>query len=230
MRNMELKEQINKGLEENADNLSDQISFSIGKFARQTNWKRQSNWTIADGTISTVDRYREVLHQNLSDNRDRSRPTSWAWNKPKQPKLLKDMQDSNETFGTNASDSWKRNLGKPYKHVYKPLLRQFQDSWSRLMGAWVKWKIWPRMLEILTRSFQIQKHNEAFWEASIGQIIEDILTVNQYERISYGIRFKWTSWICNQNEETIKTNISTFPLILSFAGRLLSSGRCLWVW
>ena len=41
---MELKEQINKSLEENADNLSDQVSFQLGSFAKdKTNWKRQSN-------------------------------------------------------------------------------------------------------------------------------------------------------------------------------------------
>ena len=34
LRNMELKEQINKGLEENADNLSDQISFQLESFAK----------------------------------------------------------------------------------------------------------------------------------------------------------------------------------------------------
>ena len=43
LKNMELKEQINKSLEENADNLSDQVSFQLEVLLRQTNWKRQSN-------------------------------------------------------------------------------------------------------------------------------------------------------------------------------------------
>ena len=38
------------------------------------------------------------------------------------------------------------------------------------------------MLEVLTRSFQIQKQRGILGELQLGQIIEDILTVNQYER------------------------------------------------
>ena len=58
LKNMELKEQINKSLEENADNLSDQISFQSEKvLLRQTNWNDKAIESIADGTISTVDRY-----------------------------------------------------------------------------------------------------------------------------------------------------------------------------
>ena len=52
LKNMELKEQINKSLEENADNLSDQVSFQLESFAKTNQLE-----TIADGTISTVDRY-----------------------------------------------------------------------------------------------------------------------------------------------------------------------------
>ena len=39
LKNMELKEQINKSLEENADNLR----FNWKVLLRQTNWKQQSN-------------------------------------------------------------------------------------------------------------------------------------------------------------------------------------------
>jgi len=54
LKNMELKEQINKSLEENADNLSDQVSFQLESFAKTNN---KAIEPIADGTISTVDRY-----------------------------------------------------------------------------------------------------------------------------------------------------------------------------
>ena len=42
LKNMELKEQINKSLEENADNLSDQVSFQLESFAK-TPWYSASN-------------------------------------------------------------------------------------------------------------------------------------------------------------------------------------------
>ena len=40
LKNVELKEQLNKSLEENADNLSDQISFQLENFAK-TNVRKQ---------------------------------------------------------------------------------------------------------------------------------------------------------------------------------------------
>ena len=43
LKNMELKEQINKSLEENADIFQIKFRFNWKVLLRQTNWKRQSN-------------------------------------------------------------------------------------------------------------------------------------------------------------------------------------------
>ena len=56
LKNVELKEQLNKTLEENADNLSDQISFQLENFAK-TNRNDKAIESIAGGTLSTIDRY-----------------------------------------------------------------------------------------------------------------------------------------------------------------------------
>ena len=56
LKNVELKEQLNKSLEENADNLSDQISFQLENFAK-TNQNDKAIESIAGGTLSTIDRY-----------------------------------------------------------------------------------------------------------------------------------------------------------------------------
>lgn len=58
LKNVELKEQLNKSLEENADNLSDQISFQLENFAKtnQLETTKQLN-QLPGGTLSTIDRY-----------------------------------------------------------------------------------------------------------------------------------------------------------------------------
>lgn len=73
LKNVELKEQLNKSLEENADNLSDQISFQLENFAKtnQLETTKQLN-QLQVALYQQLTDIREVLHQNLSDNRDRS--------------------------------------------------------------------------------------------------------------------------------------------------------------
>ena len=128
LRNMELKEHINKSLEENADNLSDQISFQLESFAKtnQLETTKQLNQLQMELYQQLTD-IREVLHQNLSDNRDRSDQRLEQINQSL-TKAVKDMQDSMRNVWNKCVRQLKRNLSKPYKHVYKPLLRQFQDS------------------------------------------------------------------------------------------------------
>ena len=58
MKNMELKEQINKSLEENADNLSDQVSISIGIFAKTNQLE----------TTKQLNQLQMELYQQLTDN------------------------------------------------------------------------------------------------------------------------------------------------------------------
>lgn len=58
LKNVELKEQLNKSLEENADNLSDQISFQLENFAKTNQLETdKAIESIAGGTLSTIDRY-----------------------------------------------------------------------------------------------------------------------------------------------------------------------------
>ena len=96
LKNMELKEQINKSLEENADNLSDQVSFQLESFAKtnQLETTKQLNQLQMELYQQLTD-IREVLHQNLSDNRDRSDQRLEQINQSL-TKAVKDMQDSNE--------------------------------------------------------------------------------------------------------------------------------------
>ena len=74
LKNMELKEQINKSLEENADNLSDQVSFQLESFAKtnQLETTKQLNQLQMELYQQLTD-IREVLHQNLSDTVGNSR-------------------------------------------------------------------------------------------------------------------------------------------------------------
>ena len=133
LKNAELKGQINKSLEGNADNLSDQLSFQLESFAKanQLETTRQLNQLQKELYRQLTD-IREVLHQNLSDNRDRSDQRLEQINQSL-TKAVKEMQDSNECVR-----QLKRNLSKHYRHDYKLPLRRCQDSWSLLTKVWGK--------------------------------------------------------------------------------------------
>lgn len=127
LKNVELKEQLNKSLEENADNLSDQISFQLENFAKtnQLETTKQLN-QLQVALYQQLTDIREVLHQNLSDNRDRSDQRLEQINQSLA--AVRDMQDSMRNVWNKCVRQLKRNWNKLYKHAYKRLLRRFQDS------------------------------------------------------------------------------------------------------
>jgi len=149
LRNMELKEQINKGLEENADNLSDQISFQLESFAKtnQLETTKQLNQLQMELYQQLTD-IREVLHQNLSDNRDRSDQR---------------LEQINQSLTKAAFETVSRQL----------------ESVNQGLG---EMKNVAKDVGSLNKVLSNTKTRGILGELQLGQIIEDILTVNQYER------------------------------------------------
>ena len=170
LRNMELKEHINKSLEENADNLSDQISFQLESFAKtnQLETTKQLNQLQMELYQQLTD-IREVLHQNLSDNRDRSDQRLEQINQSL-TKAVKDMQDSEEKL--------EQTLQTRLQASFETVSRQL-ESVNQGLG---EMKNVAKDVGSLNKVLSNTKTRGILGELQLGQIIEDILTVNQYER------------------------------------------------
>ena len=182
LRNMELKEQINKGLEENADNLSDQISFQLESFAKtnQLETTKQLNQLQMELYQQLTD-IREVLHQNLSDNRDRSDQRLEQINQSL-TKAVKDMQDSNEKrleqMRQTVEEKLEQTLQTRLQASFETVSRQL-ESVNQGLG---EMKNVAKDVGSLNKVLSNTKTRGILGELQLGQIIEDILTVNQYER------------------------------------------------
>ena len=182
LRNMELKEQINKSLEENADNLSDQVSFQLESFAKtnQLETTKQLNQLQMELYQQLTD-IREVLHQNLSDNRDRSDQRLEQINQSL-TKAVKDMQDSNEKrleqMRQTVEEKLEQTLQTRLQASFETVSRQL-ESVNQGLG---EMKNVAKDVGSLNKVLSNTKTRGILGELQLGQIIEDILTVNQYER------------------------------------------------
>ena len=179
LKNMELKEQINKSLEENADNLSDQVSFQLESFAKtnQLETTKQLNQLQMELYQQLTD-IREVLHQNLSDNRDRSDQRL----EQSLTKAVKDMQDSNEKrleqMRQTVEEKLEQTLQTRLQASFETVSRQL-ESVNQGLG---EMKNVAKDVGSLNKVLSNTKTRGILGELQLGQIIEDILTVNQYER------------------------------------------------
>ena len=178
LKNMELKEQINKSLEENADNLSDQVSFQLESFAKtnQLETTKQLNQLQMELYQQLTD-IREVLHQNLSDNRDRSDQRLEQINQSL-TKAVKDMQDSNEKRLEQMRQTVEEKLEQTLQASFETVSRQL-ESVNQGLG---EMKNVAKDVGSLNKVLSNTKTRGILGELQLGQIIEDILTVNQYER------------------------------------------------
>ena len=182
LKNMELKEQINKSLEENADNLSDQVSFQLESFAKtnQLETTKQLNQLQMELYQQLTD-IREVLHQNLSDNRDRSDQRLEQINQSL-TKAVKDMQDSNEKrleqMRQTVEEKLEQTLQTRLQASFETVSRQL-ESVNQGLG---EMKNVAKDVGSLNKVLSNTKTRGILGELQLGQIIEDILTVNQYER------------------------------------------------
>lgn len=164
LKNMELKEQINKSLEENADNLSDQVSFQLESFAKtnQLETTKQLNQLQMELYQQLTD-IREVLHQNLSDNRDRSDQRLEQINQSL-TKAVKDMQDSNEKrleqMRQTVEEKLEQTLQTRLQASFETVSRQL-ESVNQGLG---EMKNVAKDVGSLNKVLSNTKH-EVFWES-----------------------------------------------------------------
>ena len=182
LKNVELKEQLNKTLEENADNLSDQISFQLENFAKtnQLETTKQLN-QLQVALYQQLTDIREVLHQNLSDNRDRSDQRLEQINQSL-AKAVRDMQDSNEKrleqMRQTVEEKLEQTLQTRLQASFETVSRQL-ESVNQGLG---EMKNVAKDVGSLNKVLSNTKTRGILGELQLGQIIEDILAANQYER------------------------------------------------
>ncbi|WP_307977178.1 DNA recombination protein RmuC [uncultured Streptococcus sp.] len=178
----ELKASLAQTLEDNADNLSDQISYQLDTANKDqiialTN---QLNHLQTD-IYAQFNELRGELHQNLTESRDRSDKrlelisTSLS-------QSVKDMQDSNEkrldqmrqTVEEKLEQTLQTRLQASFETVSKQL-----ESVNQGLG---EMKTVAQDVGTLNKILSNTKTRGILGELQLGQIIEDIMTESQYER------------------------------------------------
>lgn len=178
----ELKASLAQTLEDNADNLSDQISYQLDTANKDqiialTN---QLNHLQTD-IYAQFNELRGELHQNLTESRDRSDKrlelisTSLS-------QSVKDMQDSNEkrldqmrqTVEEKLEQTLQTRLQASFETVSKQL-----ESVNQGLG---EMKTVAQDVGTLNKVLSNTKTRGILGELQLGQIIEDIMTESQYER------------------------------------------------
>ena len=178
----DLEKRLDKRLGDNADNLSDQLSyqFEMSSKTQVIEWNKQIN-QLQNDLYQQLTEIRTVLHQNLTDSRDRSDKRLELINQ-QLTVAVKDMQDSNEkrleqmrqTVEEKLEQTLQTRLQASFETVSKQL-----ESVNQGLG---EMKTVAQDVGSLNKVLSNTKTRGILGELQLGQIIEDILTPNQYER------------------------------------------------
>jgi DNA recombination protein RmuC len=182
MKIAELQGQLKQTLEDNADNLSDQVSYQLEMASKDQSLElaNQINRLQAD-LYQQLNDVRQVLHQNLTESRDRSDQRLEVINS-NLTQSVKEMQASNEkrleemrqTVEEKLEQTLQNRLQASFETVSKQL-----ESVNQGLG---EMKTVAQDVGTLNKVLANTKTRGILGELQLGQIIEDIMTSSQYER------------------------------------------------
>lgn len=182
MKIAELQKELEQKLDDNADNLSDQVSYQLD-LAQKDQALALTNQLnrLQNDLFTQLNDLRDVLHQNLSENRDRSDKRLEVINN-NLTQSVKDMQASNEkrleemrqTVEEKLEQTLQNRLQASFETVSKQL-----ESVNQGLG---QMKSVAQDVGSLNKVLSNTKTRGILGELQLGQIIEDIMTENQYER------------------------------------------------
>ena len=182
MKIAELQGQLKETLEDNADNLSDQVSYQLEMASKDQSLElaNQINRLQAD-LYQQLNDVRQVLHQNLTESRDRSDQRLEVINS-NLTQSVKEMQASNEkrleemrqTVEEKLEQTLQNRLQASFETVSKQL-----ESVNQGLG---EMKTVAQDVGTLNKVLANTKTRGILGELQLGQIIEDIMTSSQYER------------------------------------------------
>lgn len=177
-----LQSKLAKKLDDNADNLSEQVSYQLDLAKKdQLLALNQELGRQKTEIYQQLSEIRDVLHKNLSDNRDRSDQRLEQMTQSLST-AVKEMQASNEkrldqmrqTVEEKLEQTLQTRLQASFATVSKQL-----ESVNQGLG---QMKTVAQDVGTLNKVLSNTKTRGIMGELQLGQIIEDIMTDNQYER------------------------------------------------
>ncbi|WP_165211978.1 DNA recombination protein RmuC [Streptococcus tangpeifui] len=177
-----LHSKLAKKLDDNADNLSEQVSYQLDLAKKdQLLALNQELGRQKTEIYQQLSEIRDVLHKNLSDNQDRSDQRLQQMTQSLST-AVKEMQVSNEkrldqmrqTVEEKLEQTLQTRLQASFATVSKQL-----ESVNQGLG---QMKTVAQDVGTLNKVLSNTKTRGIMGELQLGQIIEDIMTDNQYER------------------------------------------------
>lgn len=177
-----LTEDVSQKLDDNADNLSDQVSYQLD-LAQKDQVLALNNQInrLQNDLYTQLNDIRDVLHQSLNENRDRSDQRLEIINR-NLTNSVKEMQESNEKrleeMRRTVEEKLEQTLQNRLKASFETVSKQL-ESVNQGLG---EMKNVAQDVGTLNKVLSNTKTRGILGELQLGQIIEDIMTPNQYER------------------------------------------------
>ena len=173
---------LEKKLDNNADNLSDQVSYQLEVANKNQLLAINQQLTRLQNDLSQqLTDLREVLHQNLNDSRDRSDKRLEQINLQLN-QSVKEMQTSNEKrleeMRQTVAEKLDQTLHTRLKTSFETVSKQLENV-NQGLG---EMKNMARDVGTLNKVLSNTKTRGILGELQLSQIIEDIMTESQYER------------------------------------------------
>ncbi|MGT2929273.1 DNA recombination protein RmuC [Streptococcus dentasini] len=177
-----LSGQLEKKLDDNADNLSEQLSYQLDLAKKdQALELNQQIAALKTELYQQLADIRDVLHQNLTDSRDRSDQRLELINQ-NLTTAVQDMQRSNEKrldqMRQTVEEKLEQTLQSRLKTSFETVSKQL-ESVNQGLG---EMKSVAQDVGTLNKVLSNTKTRGIMGELQLGQIIEDIMTDSQYER------------------------------------------------
>lgn len=177
-----LTEDVSQKMDDNADNLSDQVSYQLD-LAQKDQVLALNNQInrLQNDLYTQLNDIRDVLHQSLNENRDRSDQRLEIINR-NLTNSVKEMQESNEKrleeMRQIVEEKLEQTLQNRLKASFETVSKQL-ESVNQGLG---EMKNVAQDVGTLNKVLSNTKTRGILGELQLGQIIEDIMTTNQYER------------------------------------------------
>ena len=177
-----LTEGISQKLDDNADNLSEQLSYQLDLVQKDYALALNNQINRLQNDLYTqLNDIRDVLHQSLNENRDRSDQRLEMINR-NLTQSVKEMQESNEKrleeMRQTVEEKLEQTLQNRLKASFETVSKQL-ESVNQGLG---EMKNVAQDVGALNKVLSNTKTRGILGELQLGQIIEDIMTPNQYER------------------------------------------------
>lgn len=177
-----LTDDLSQKMEDNADNLSDQVSYQLDLAQKDQVLALNNQLNRLQNDLYTqLNDIRDVLHKSLSENRDRSDQRLEIINR-NLTNSVKEMQASNEKrleeMRQTVEEKLEQTLQNRLKASFETVSKQL-ESVNQGLG---EMKTVAQDVGSLNKVLSNTKTRGILGELQLGQIIEDIMTPSQYER------------------------------------------------